>query len=381
MKILLVITKSEIGGAQVFILNLARSLKMLGHEVEVAAGDGDYLFNELSNNEIPCHYLNSLKRNVNVINSFYFIFDFYRLLKSKNFQVVHLNSSNTLIGAISSKLLKQKPKVVFTFHGLSLIDKHFNKNVVIKYFAKLYFRIFMNVADKAVFVSNLNYNELLEEGIVKSGEVILNGLDESKMKFFSPIDARKYLSQLCGTDLSNDFIIGSVGRLAYPKNYEFLIEKFSLIKKIIPNTKVIVIGDGSDKDKFQKRIIELNIQNEFFLVGAIKDSYQFIKAFDVFTLLSRYEGLSISLIEAIFAEVPILASNVGGNSEIVSITSGQLFELDNINDYLEKLKMIIENKNKIIKDNVELKKKFDLKLMVNKYENLYKNILMEKESE
>lgn len=377
MKILLVITKSEIGGAQVFILNLARTLKMNGHDVEVAAGDGDYLFNELSKDSIPFHYLNSLKRNINLLNFIHFIYEFYKLLKKKNFQIVHLNSTNTLIGAVSAKLLNRKPKVIFTFHGLSLIDQHFNKNILIKYLAKIYFKLLMQTVDKAIFVSELNYKELLKERIVKSGEVIFNGLDESIMKFKSSSDARNYLSKLCNTDFTNKFIIGSVGRLAYPKNYEFLIENFSVIKNQIPNLKVIIIGDGSDKNKFLKRINELKLQNEIFLVGSIKDSYQHIKAFDVFTLLSRYEGLSISLIEALFAEIPILATNVGGNSEIVNPNTGQLFELDNIDDFLEKLKTIINNKDSIVRENISLKKKFDLNLMVKTYEDLYKKILQE----
>lgn len=375
MKILLVITKSEIGGAQVFVLNLARSLKLLGHEVEVAAGEGDYLFHELKKFDIPHHYLNSLKRDVSIFNSFYFIYDFYRFLKSKDFQLIHLNSSNTLVGSISAKLLARKPKVIFTFHGLSFLDKHFNQNWFIKYFAKLYFKLFMRIVDASVFVSQLNYDESKQAGIVKYGDVILNGLDESQMTFLNPEDARKYFSDLCGINCVSNFIIGSTGRLAYQKNYEFFIENFKKIKSRIPNVKVVIIGDGPDHEKFKKRITELGIQNDFYLVGAIKDSYQYIKAFDVFALPSRYEGLSISLIEAVFAECPILASDVGGNSEIVGKNSQQLFELDNIEDFIDKLVFIKENREKFITDNLFLKEKFALKIMVDKYQKLYSNLI------
>jgi glycosyltransferase involved in cell wall biosynthesis len=375
MKILLVITKSEIGGAQVFVLNLARSLKLLGHEVEVAAGEGDYLFNELKKYDIPHHYLNSLKRDVSIFNSFYFIYDFYRFLITKDFQLIHLNSSNTLVGSLSAKLLKQKPKVVFTFHGLSFLDKHFNKNWFIKYFAKLYFKLFMKIVDASVFVSRLNFDESKQAGIVKYGNVILNGLDESQMKYLQPEEARRYFSGLCGIDCKNNFVIGSTGRLAYQKNYEFFIENFEKIKNRIPNAKIVIIGDGPDHDKFKKRIEQLGIQNDFYLVGAIKDSYQYIKAFDVFALPSRYEGLSISLIEAIFAGCPILASDVGGNSEIVDKNSPQLFELDNIDDFIGKLIIIKDNRERFINENLQLKEKFALKIMVDKYQKLYSGLV------
>ena len=125
MKILLVITKSEIGGAQVFVLNLARALQQAGLYVEVAAGEGNFLFEELQKHNISYHYLNSLKRDFSVLNSFYFIFDLHRLLKRNNYDIVHLNSSNTLFGAISTYLLKKKPRTLFTFHGLSLLDKNY----------------------------------------------------------------------------------------------------------------------------------------------------------------------------------------------------------------------------------------------------------------
>ncbi|MCX6173170.1 MAG: glycosyltransferase [Ignavibacteriales bacterium] len=375
MKILLVITKSEIGGAQVFLLNLARSLKKMGCDVEVAAGDGNYLPSELEKNNITFHYLNSLKRNFSVLNSFYFIYDLYRLLQVNSYDIIHLNSSNTLIGAISSFFLKKRPKAIFTFHGLSFIDKNFKTNSFIKVLAKVYFKILLKAVNKTVFVSNINYIESKEARIVKSAEVIYNGLDEIQMHYLTEKDARSYFSNKCNLDLSNEFLIGSTGRLAYQKNYEFLIENYSSIKKKIPNAKVIIIGDGPDYEKYKAQILKLEIQNEFFMIGAIKDSYQYIKAFDVFTLPSRYEGLSISLIEAIFAEIPILASNVGGNPENVDHCEEQLFDLYDINDYINKLENIRRKKEFFKNYNIALKSKFSLNKMVQSYLNLYQSLI------
>ncbi len=83
MKILLVITKSEIGGAQTFVLNIARALNKIGYNVEVAAGAGDYLLEELKKNNITFHYLNSLKRDFSIISSINFIFSLRKLLNFK----------------------------------------------------------------------------------------------------------------------------------------------------------------------------------------------------------------------------------------------------------------------------------------------------------
>ncbi len=371
MKILFVITKSEIGGAQVFVLNLARSLKRTGLDVEVAAGDGDYLSEELEKEKIKFHYLNSLKRNFSVLNSFYFLYDLYRLLKANKYDVVHLNSSNTLIGAISAHFLKEKPKTVFTFHGLSFIDKNYQANVFFKMLAKFYYKLLLNTVNRVVFECNLNYKEVKEAGMVKNAEVIYNGLDEMKMNFLGKEDARNYFSEKCGLDLRDSFLIGSTGRLIYQKNYEFLIGHFTKIKEKIPNAKVVIIGEGPDRENYEALIQKHGSQNDFFLVGELKNSHQYMKGFDLFTLCSRYEGVSISLIEALYAGIPILASNVGGNPDVVGNNINELFALDDFEDYLSKLVNIKSNRNELIKFNFSIKDRFTLESFTNNYKDLF----------
>lgn len=378
MKILLVITKSEIGGAQIFVLNLAKSLKKLGADVQVAAGEGNFLFNELSKNNIPYFYLNSLKRDISIFNALYFVYDLYKLLKINDFDIVHLNSTNTLLGTISSNLVKRKPKIVFTFHGLSLLDRNYKSNPILKLLSKYYFKFFVRFIDRPVFVSELNYNEAVQSKLVKNGEIIYNGLCRNELNFLSREEALKFFSAKCKIDLSNFFLIGSVGRLSYQKNYEFLILNYPKIKEAIPESKVIVIGDGPNLKSYQKMIKDSGIENDFFFVGAIENSYQYIKAFDVFTLPSRYEGLSISLIEAIFAEIPILASDVGGNREIVNNNYEQLYQLDNIEEFISKLIKIKNDKPLYQKYNANLKNRFSLEDMTNKYFQVYQSTLANK---
>ena len=371
MKILLVITKSDIGGAQVFVLNLARSLKRTGLDVEVAAGDGNYLSAELEKDNIKFHYLNSLKRNFSIINSFYFIYDLHRLLKKNKYDVVHLNSTNTLVGAISTSFLKEKPKTVFTFHGLSFIDKNYQANVFFKMLAKFYYKLLLNTVNRVVFECNLNFTEVKKAGMVKNAEVIYNGLDEKEMSFLSEKDARLYFSEKCGIDLTDNFLIGSTGRLIYQKNYDFLIHNYLRIKEKIPNAKVVIIGDGPDRENYEGQIQKLGIQNNFFMIGELKNSHQYLKGFDLFTLCSRYEGVSISLIEALYAGIPILASNVGGNPDVVGNNINELFTLDDFEEYLSKLVSIKSNREEIIKFNASIKERFTLESFTHHYKDLF----------
>ena len=371
MKILIVITKSEIGGAQVFVLNLARSLQKLGYEVVIGAGEGNYLFEELRKNNVPSLFLHSLKRNFSLFNSIYFLYEFYLLLKNKKYDIVHMNSSNALLGAIVAYFIPKRPKLVFTMHGLSLLDKNHKGNYFIKLMTRIYFKVLLGIIDEIVFVSKHNYEQCLEMNIVKSAEVIYNGIDGNELHYFDFATARKFLSTKCNHELSNTFLIGSTGRLVYQKNYEYLINSFSFIKKKIPEAKVVIIGDGLNNDEYCREIKKLGYENDFFFVGEIKDSYQYIKAFDVFALPSRFEGLSISLIEAIYAEIPILTTNVGGNPEVVGNNARQLFNLSEPEDFIIKLIGIRNNKRYYENFNASLKSQFSLHDMVRRYVELY----------
>jgi len=378
MKVLLVITKSGIGGAQAFVLKLAQALKNSGVNVEVAGGEGEYLFEELKKLSICFHHIKSLKRNISLINSARFVFDLYRFIKNRQYDVIHLNSSNALVGALSMPMLKRKPKVLFTFHGLSFLDEHHEMNRVYKYFTKIIFRNLIKLIDVQVFVSHNNYEKAKKEKIIKSGIVIQNGLEEKDLSFYNGSEARKYLMKEYNIDLKGSYLVGSVGRLVYPKNYEFLIHNYQKIKSTIPNIKIIIIGDGSNYLRYKKLIERNKYEKDFILLGAIKNSYKYIKAFDVFTLPSVYEGLSISIIEALYAGLPILASDIDGNREVLNNDNRQVYEFNNIDDYIKKLIYIKENSKEIIEYNLSLTPRFSLEKMAAEYKALYDKLVCEK---
>ncbi len=373
MKILLVVTKSDIGGAQVFVLNLARAFKELNCEIEVAAGEGSFLFNELKKYDINYYYLQSLKRDLNLFNAIYFVCELRKLIKLNKYNIIHLNSSNTLIGGISTFMLKNKPKTFFTFHGLSFIDRNYNPSYILKFLAKIYYRFLLKSVNKIIFECKSNLQEVIDAGMIDDAPVIYNGIDGQDLHFKSRAEVRSYFSQICKSNFDNSFLIGSTGRLIYQKNFEFLISIFPNIKKIIPNAKLIIIGEGPDRRKYYRMISESELPNDIFLIGELKNSYQYMKGFDLFTLASRYEGVSISLIEAIYANVPILATKVGGNVDIVDNDERQLFTLDNREEYIQKLNFIKLNGNTIIQNHIKMKEIFSLKNMVNNYKQLFES--------
>jgi glycosyltransferase involved in cell wall biosynthesis len=377
-KILIIITKGEIGGAQVSVLNLAQELKSRGADITLGFGQGNFLSNELKNSAIPFVQFKQLKRTHNPLSNLLFILEIKRYLNENHFTVIHINSSNALLAGLGAKLSRTKAKTVFTFRGLSLLDKNYQKNRLLKFFYYTYFKLLLYFIDEPVFVCQQNLSTALKIKIVKKGTVIYNGLNPQRLNFLNKESARQNL--LSSIQITNfklqisNFIIGSIGRLCYAKNYEFLINIFPQILKIKKDAVCLIMGQGENEKKYRKLIARLNLSDKIFLLGEIPKAYRYLKAFDLFVLPSRYEGLSITLIEALMAGVPILTTKVGGNPELLNNSPYQLYELDNEKDFLDKLKRIIDDENlrqRLKEDNKQLASKFNLDKTVNKYLAIY----------
>ncbi len=392
MKILITITKAEIGGAQVFVLNLAKELKRKGHDVVVAFGYGDYLPLELNLEGIKFHQFKNLKRGFSPIANILYIKELTNYVRENDFDIVHLNSTNTLLGSFSLKKLaskRRRPKTVFTVHGLSVIDGGYKKHSFLKILFKKFFSLAFSKLDKIVFVSRKNYDFAKEANIlsaktIRKSTIVYNGLDIDDSYFISQDEARSYIANKLkyhkalkegegkyNTIDKKTFIYGSIGRLAYPKNYEFLISTFKEVVKVISSAKLIIIGEGPERQKYEAMIKTYGLEKDVILLGEIKEASRYIKAFDAFVLPSLYEGLSISLIESRFANIASLASLVGGNEEVLGASN--CFKLDDPQDFIDKLVSVhnrVDEENDSEKGSSSLEK-FKSNTMAEKYLEIY----------
>jgi len=371
MKILLVITKAEIGGAQMSVLNLARGLKNRGHDVTVGFGVGDFLPLELEKEKISYIRFKQLKRTHNFFANFLFILEIKKFLANNNFDVVHFNSSNALLGSIGAKLANKKIRTIFTFRGMSILDEQYHKNKFLKFVYFYFFKFLLLFVDQPIFVSLDNLRKFGQGKLTKRGKLIYNGLDSSRLDFLPAKEAKKKLAELVSVDLSEKCLIGSIGRLDYQKNYEFLINIFPKILEIKPEATAVIIGDGPERKRLEKLIKDLNLSLKIFILGSIDYASRLLKAVDLFVLTSRYEGLSISLIEAQLSGIKILASRTGGNQEITSDDKDELYEPDNQVDFLNKFKNIINREEEVFSSDKNLLEKFNLEKTVENYEKVY----------
>jgi glycosyltransferase involved in cell wall biosynthesis len=372
MKILFIITKAVVGGAQTSVLNLAREMKQRGHEVTVGAGDGNWLLEELTKENIAFVRFKNLRRTHNPLAGLFFIFEIKKFLENNNFTVVHFNSSNALPGALGAKLANRRIKTVFTFRGMSMLDEHYQINSFLRLVYFYFFKFFLFFVDAPVFICQENFAKFGRGRLTGKGGLVYNGLDPEKMGFLSREKAREFFSEKAGIDLSDKYLIGSIGRLDYAKNYEFLIGIMPEILKIRPDACVVILGEGVERAKYERLIAEKKLADKVFLLGNIPNGARYNKGFDLFVQTSRYEGLSIALIEALFAGLPIITSDVGGNREEVELEE-EIYQLDNQKDFLEKFKGILvpEIKQKIILKNSQQAEKFLLENTAVGYEKIY----------
>lgn len=371
-KILIVITKAGVGGAQMSVLNLARELKNRGNEVLVGFGDGDFLSNELNLENIPYTRFKWLKRTHNPLANLFFVFEMNKFLKEKDIDTVHFNSSNALFGAIGAKSAGKSIKTVFTFRGMSMIDDNYQKNKIMKIFYFFFFKFMMKFIDAPVFVSRENLKKSQRDKLTDKGILVYNGLSPEKLKFYQKDEARSELKMIIKKDLSGKYIIGGLGRLDYAKNFEFLIDNFRDILKIKPEAVAVIIGEGSERKRYEELTRQRGLGEKIFFPGSISNASRFLPGFDLLVSPSRYEGLSITLLEVLFSGIPALASDVGGNREVF-LTDNELYELDNREEFLQKFKrlqyeeVILE----VLEKNSVQAKKFNIKNTAGGYEEIY----------
>ncbi|TSC96878.1 MAG: hypothetical protein Athens071426_438 [Parcubacteria group bacterium Athens0714_26] len=201
-------------------------------------------------------------------------------------------------------------------------------------------------ADLVITPSNYLKNTILNWGAKKENiKVIYNAVSATEIKMFKE-EARQKLN------LSGRIMI-SAGRLVLWKGFGLLIEIVSGLKKQIPDLKLIIAGDGPERENLDKKTKDLNLENNVLLVGALpkNELAVYMRSADIFVLNTGYEGLSHQLIEAMAMGLPVITTRVGGNTEVVdNQENGILVEYNNkkqLEEAIIRLFMSDELKNKL----------------------------------
>jgi glycosyltransferase involved in cell wall biosynthesis len=170
---------------------------------------------------------------------------------------------------------------------------------------------FLNTVNAIHAVSHDVAQFLMTEGVHEAGiHMIHFGCDFRRVDSLLAAPAKPFWKK-------RGFCLGTVADLSERKGVHYLIEAVAMLpKEIASNVELVIVGDGPQRDKLMQLAAQMNIGTPFHWVGYQNNPYFFMSQFDLFVLPSLTEGLPVSLVEAMYLKVPVLATDVQGSGEI-----------------------------------------------------------------
>ncbi len=302
-RVLHIIDSLDLGGAQVVVENLIRHGDRERFEFEVATLQGRGVFWErIARLGVPVHSLSPRKWLPLYVPRLLW------LLARRHFDVVHCH-------LVWSNIIA-KPLAALCGVRTRISHDHCNDKSEMSAPVRLLDRWMNRLSTKVIAVSESTRAGLLADGRLAEGRVvtIYNGIDtgahrarperraEARERFGIPADA---------------FAVGGIGRLTFQKNFPLFVEVAAEVCRTDARAHFIIAGTGPDEAELRAQIGRLGLADRVRLAGFVGDMAALYPALDCLLLTSRYEGLPITMLEAMACGVPIVAGNLDGMREIL----------------------------------------------------------------
>lgn len=371
-KICFVVTKGVWGGAQKYVYNLATELPKDRYQSVVITGAGDALPQKLTEKGVPVFKIESMKRDISIFSEINSAYKLFRFIKKEKPDILHLNSPKAGgLGALIGRILFV-PKIVYTAHGWTFNeDRPLLQNALIMFFSWLI--IFLS--HEVIVIAPREEEQAKNLPLVNPRKITLirNGVE--KINFKDKMLARKELAEKTENKnfAENELWIGTIAELHKNKGFEYAIEG---LKKVNHPFKYFILGEGEERNKLEKIIKKLELENKVFLVGFTDKASEYSKAFDIFMLTSVKEGLPYTILEAGQAGIPTIATSVGGTPDTIENSkSGILVTKARAGEITRAVEYMIENpkERKVFGENLKdkIEKVFSLDQMLERTEKLY----------
>jgi glycosyltransferase involved in cell wall biosynthesis len=229
-----------------------------------------------------------------------------RALRARSPDLVHTHNATAHYHVVVALLGAGAPPVLNTRHGMgaqSSMDRR-----------ERFYRWSMPRTAQVVAVCELAARRFVRDGIAPQDlvTVIPNGIRIERFQ----CDQRQAMRQRLDLDVTAP-VVGIVGRLNWAKNHSMLLRAFARVYLAAPQARLVIVGNGELRADIEAQIATLGLATSVVMTGDRSDVPELLSALDVFALSSTTEGYSIALLEASASALPIVATDVGGNREIV----------------------------------------------------------------
>lgn len=357
MRVLHVINSLNIGGAETLITNyLVHSKEKINIENDLCIlyDTKTFLYKKLKDNNIKIYNLKSKnKYDIRIV------LKLVKIINQNKYDIVHVHLFPAQYFCSLASLFTKNTKYIFTEHSSFNRRRNYGIFRVIDYISYLPY-------SKIICVSNISKIDLLNwiPSLSKKALVIYNGI---------PIEGKE--------EVNNKYDLILVGSMrSNVKGIDILLKAIKIIDNHININKVAIVGDGILKDELINLRNSLELENKVDFLGNRKDINNLLEQSKIFVLPSRWEGLPISLLEAMSKAKPIISSNVGGIPEIIEDgKTGILVEPENEIDLAKAIERLLDDYEyaKNLGENAYnvVKNKFSIEIYNDNLYNLYNNLL------
>jgi glycosyltransferase involved in cell wall biosynthesis len=316
-KVLHLITRLVVGGAQENTLLTAQLLDKADWEVTIVSGpqtgsEGS-LLETVRALGIPLVVEPSLVREVHPLKDFLALFRLARLIREGGYTIVHTHSSKAgIVGRWAAKLARA-PLIIHTVHGWG---HHDHQHPLVRAYYIWLERLTLPITDKLIVVSPLNIEKGVSDGIGQPDDylVIRSGIELER--FGHPQTPRDVTRTAWKIPVAAP-VVGTVTRLSPQKGPLDFVRAAALILQAQPACYFLLVGEGPMHDEVVTLAGQLGIGHRLVLTGLRRDVPELMAAFDLFVLSSLWEGLPRVLPQAMATGLPIVATATDGSAEAI----------------------------------------------------------------
>jgi glycosyltransferase involved in cell wall biosynthesis len=344
-------------------------LKSQGYEVHGAANfsDADPRLDELG---IIQHHFD-IQRSPFSIKNLKAFKQLKQIIKSNGFDAIHCHSPmGGVIARLAANSCGIKP-VIYTAHGF-----HFYKGApVINWI--LYYTIERILSRYTDLIITINQEDFKIAKKFKVKQVVqIPGIGVDIEKFSNTTTNSRDKRRELGI-AENTVVLLSVGELIKRKNHEIAIK--ALANQKVNNYIYLICGRGQEEKKLKELVKSLSLEDKVIFLGYRNDVPDICIASDIFVFPSYQEGLPVSVMEAMAAGLPIIGSNIRGNTDLIENNKGGYLldpkDEEGLTNYIDKLIRNEELRNTFRKNNLQLIGKYSKENVKKRMEKIYGRIM------